>query len=231
MTDLYTVLWKEITKAVGDRQAFRGSLLQAAIVIVLTGIVVPLTDSTMWTDISTVMMLYVVFPSTLAATIAADAFAGERERRTLESLLASPVSDASIFVGKATAAVALVLSVSMTSLIVGLLIAFAMGRFPQPLVLQLVSGIFAGAVSGGLFVSALASLISIRLAVARSAQQMGSLITFCSAGLVVSILKRFGSGLSWHNILFAESFLTGLGMIALLFGAKTFTRDRVFEQR
>jgi len=47
----------------------------------------------------------IVFPAMLAGSLAADAFAGERERRTLETLLATPISDRSLVVDKTIATV------------------------------------------------------------------------------------------------------------------------------
>ncbi len=42
----------------------------------------------------------VVLPVALAGTVISDVFAGERERGTLETLLATPLSDRALFVGK-----------------------------------------------------------------------------------------------------------------------------------
>ena len=41
----------------------------------------------------------------MAVSVVADAFAGERERHTLETLLSMPLADAAIFIGKFAAAV------------------------------------------------------------------------------------------------------------------------------
>jgi ABC-2 type transport system permease protein len=44
--------------------------------------------------------LFLIVPLMVSAVLAADAFAGEKERRTLESLLHSPVSDRDLFLAK-----------------------------------------------------------------------------------------------------------------------------------
>ena len=44
--------------------------------------------------------LFLIVPLMVSAVLAADAFAGEKERRTLESLLHLPVSDRDLFVAK-----------------------------------------------------------------------------------------------------------------------------------
>jgi ABC-type Na+ efflux pump permease subunit len=48
--------------------------------------------------------LYLIVPLLVASVIAADSFAGERERGTLELLLNAPTSDAALFFGKVVAA-------------------------------------------------------------------------------------------------------------------------------
>src|SRR5574342_1279088 len=55
----------------------------------------------------------------LAATIVADTFAGERERHTLETLLASRLSNRAILLGKFSAAVAYVWGQILVCLLVG----------------------------------------------------------------------------------------------------------------
>src|SRR5690606_16359847 len=44
--------------------------------------------------------LFLIVPLMVSAVIAADAFAGEKERRTLESMLNLPVSDRDLFIAK-----------------------------------------------------------------------------------------------------------------------------------
>ena len=48
--------------------------------------------------------LFLVLPLMLSCTIAAEAFVGEKERKTLEALLYTPATDAELFIGKALAA-------------------------------------------------------------------------------------------------------------------------------
>ncbi len=46
---------------------------------------------------------FLILPLMFSTTIAAESFAGERERKTIEALLYTPVSDAEMFIGKALA--------------------------------------------------------------------------------------------------------------------------------
>lgn len=72
-------------------------------VVALFGLVVPLR----FTGVANLPAFFAVFMAFLPARLVAiDSLAGERERGTLESLLASPLSDAGIAVGKVAAATA-----------------------------------------------------------------------------------------------------------------------------
>lgn len=48
--------------------------------------------------------MFLILPIMVSASIAAESFAGERERKTLEALLYTPASDSELFLGKALAA-------------------------------------------------------------------------------------------------------------------------------
>ncbi|MBS3784786.1 MAG: ABC transporter permease subunit [Anaerolineae bacterium] len=48
--------------------------------------------------------MFLIVPLMVASTIAADSFAGEKERKTLEGLLHTPTTDAELFLGKLLAA-------------------------------------------------------------------------------------------------------------------------------
>ena len=229
MTDILTIFRKELMETTGDRQSVRGVLLQAGIITLLTGIVVPWLNPSIWKNVSTLLMLYAIFPSTLAATIAADAFAGERERRTLESLLATPLGDRAIYLGKVATALFFVICVAAISLFAGIATGVVRGQLPEyfpPLLFVAVPG---GALAGALMVAAVTMAISTRSAVARSAQQMGSFSTYVFAGLTVSAIRLLGKRLDWVAILEADVCLFVLGCIGLTIGMCRFRRDRFFE--
>lgn len=48
--------------------------------------------------------MFLIFPLMISTIIAAESFAGERERKTIEALLYTPATDAELFVGKSMAA-------------------------------------------------------------------------------------------------------------------------------
>jgi len=105
--DIFTVMWKEGKELLhaGAQGSSRSGLIGLLIMIAIFGIVMPLQWGTMWVESGASLTLWLVIPIMLAVTIVADTFAGERERHTLETLLASRLSDRAILLGKISAAV------------------------------------------------------------------------------------------------------------------------------
>ena len=66
--------------------------------------------------------MFLIMPLMFASTIAAESFAGERERKTIEALLYTPASDADLFVGKLTAAAVPSIGITWASFLVYTLI-------------------------------------------------------------------------------------------------------------
>lgn len=84
------------------------------------------------------MLVVGFFPSTFSLVIALETFVGEKERRSLEALLATPVTDAQLYLGKLLAAVtppvfASYLGMTLYVLMLGL----SMGWWPTPSLLLL----------------------------------------------------------------------------------------------
>jgi len=85
-------------------QAIQGlSAVQAEIVLMLGYVFAP---------------FFLIMPLMFSTVIAAESFAGERERKTIEALLYTPASDAELFVGKALAAFIPALLITWGSFIV-----------------------------------------------------------------------------------------------------------------
>ena len=103
--DIFTVLWKEGKELLQFQGSSRSGLIGLLVMIAIFGIVMPLQWGTMWVESGASLTLWLVIPMMLAATIVADTFAGERERHTLETLLASRLPDRAILLGKLSAAV------------------------------------------------------------------------------------------------------------------------------
>src|SRR5262249_36980046 len=88
--------WKDFLFSGG-----RSDLLRPLMNIAILGIIMPLTFSQRWISLDTAPVLIILFtPFMFVTLIISDAIAGERERHTLETLLASRISDQAILLSK-----------------------------------------------------------------------------------------------------------------------------------
>lgn len=104
--DILTVIWKEIHEILqlSDRRVNSGWLF---FVIVLGAIMVfPIFGGDIW--IKAALTFWVGLPLMFMMQLVADSFAGERERHTLETLLATRLPDRAILLGKYLAPIMLV---------------------------------------------------------------------------------------------------------------------------
>ncbi|MBN2381475.1 ABC transporter permease subunit [bacterium] len=118
MTDIRTIIWKE-SKEIVNWNGGRGKV-GIVIFLVFCGIILPIQDANDWVDSPKVLLLWTWLPLFLVTSVIADSFAGERERHTLESLLASRLSDRDILFGKVLAAVGYGVGITWIILILGL---------------------------------------------------------------------------------------------------------------
>lgn len=223
----WAVLRKELLELVGDRHSFRGALVQALIVIGTCGVLVPLAGAKVWSDPGAPGVLYIFFPAMVAATVAADAFAGERERRTLETLLASPAPASAIFAGKTATAVLAALTVSALSLVASGLVAAARGAIGPSAAAVLVC--VAGATAFSFLTAAVAVVLSVYIPVARSAQQAVSMISLVLGVATGEVLDQLHLASTPAVLLRLDVVLALLGLLTLAAAARLFRPDRLIE--
>jgi len=180
IVDVWTVLWKE-WKQLTLRQG-RGlgrGLLGTLMIPLVFGIFLPWQTGREWVTSPAVLIYWVWVPLLLVSSVVADSFAGERERHTLETLLASRLSDRAILLGKLAAAVSYGWGITMVSLLLGLVtVNLIYGRgellfYPVGVAggIVLLSFLAAGLMAG------IGVLISLRSPTMRQAQQVMSLAT------------------------------------------------------
>ncbi len=186
MMDVLAVAWKEWTEQFGQRgvRGYQGILLT----LLVFGVVLPLQNGPSWITSPIVGVAWSWVPMFLVSTVIADAIAGERERHTLETLLASRLSDRAILFGKMSAAVGYAGAVTTLSLLSGLIAVNLAHReaglllYAAPVVLVLCLGGMLGAV----FVASVGVLISLRARTVRQAQQtlFGAILVLLLAPVV-----------------------------------------------
>jgi ABC-2 type transport system permease protein len=171
--DILTVVWKEWREFRDQLFRLKRGGLSALIVVLMLGIFTPLQMGTVWLESSLMLAYWPLLASGMVSTLIADAFAGERERHTLEALLATRLSDTAILVGKVAAAIMYGLFFTFANVLVGyivLTVAHASeGLLPIPLKqfgLIVVLVVLACATLAGVGV-----FISLRAATVRQAQQ------------------------------------------------------------
>ncbi len=103
LADIRTVMWKEKRERASQQRGFRNKLTSLVIPVITFGMMAiypPLTVGTEWATSPLTLFISVLVPLMVVGTSIADSFAGERERKTLETLYASRLPDRAILLGK-----------------------------------------------------------------------------------------------------------------------------------
>jgi ABC-2 type transport system permease protein len=193
MSDIWTIVWKEWRDAI-----FPGGKMESLrplIFIALLGVFWPMITGQNWLEVSTAMVLLSIwFPFFFILNYIGDAFAGERERHTLETLLASRISDRAILWGKVIATVGYIWGMSLIASLLGVVVVnLSKGQGPW---------VFYAPVSGwlGVLIFTLLAcllsasggiLVSLHSATVRQAQQtllLSSLVLSVAIYLLIRIL-------------------------------------------
>jgi ABC-2 type transport system permease protein len=187
--DVLTVLWKEwkeLPLNASDRGLMKGPLSVLLIVAVL-GVVLPLQEGRAWVDSPIALLVWGWAPILLVSNVVAQAFAGERERHTLETLLATRLSDQAILLGKVAASALYGWSITVVSLLLGLITVNVAHRGGGLLLYAPVTWLGAGVLVPliALLASNVGVLVSLRAGTVRQAQQ---------ALGIVSMVIVFGLG-------------------------------------
>jgi ABC-2 type transport system permease protein len=117
--DFITVLWKEWKEIVLERSASGAGSFRPLILIGVLGILVPFKMPPERFFSAGQLLLPAFLSAFVITAVIADSFAGERERHTLETLLASRLSDRSILFGKIAASMAYGWLMSMACIVMG----------------------------------------------------------------------------------------------------------------
>jgi len=117
--DFSVVFWKEWKEIVLERSAGGAGSYRPLIVIGMLGIFVPLRMGPERFFNPLQLLVYSFFSAVVVTAVIADSFAGERERHTLETLLATRLSDRSILFGKIAASIVYGWLISMLCVVAG----------------------------------------------------------------------------------------------------------------
>ena len=106
IADILTVAWKEWRELLQLGGSHRGGRFSLVILVGVFGVFLPIQSGAEWVQAPATVFYWGWVPLMLVGSAVADSFAGERERHTLETLLASRLPDRAILLGKMAAAIA-----------------------------------------------------------------------------------------------------------------------------
>src|SRR5512133_2049492 len=104
IADIFNVAWKEFREILTFGDARGRSKFGILVFVIIFGIIIPLQSGRDWVSSPASILIWGWMPFIWVSGVVADLFAGERERHTLESLLATRLSDQAILFGKLLAA-------------------------------------------------------------------------------------------------------------------------------
>jgi len=174
--------------------------------------------------------LFMIVPLMVASVLAADAFAGEKERRTLEGLLHLPIEERDLFYAKVFAAFVPAVMVSWVGFVFFCLVANSvawpvMHRVFVPTQLWFVMILWVAPAVAALGLGVMVR-VSARAKTAQEANQLGGAVVL---PLIFAAVGQ-STGLLFVTVPVALGVGAGLWLIALSLvarGASRFTRDRI----
>jgi ABC-2 type transport system permease protein len=196
-SDVWTVMRKEWMESI----ATPGCMIQPLVVVIIFGVFTPLLAGRLWLDYPIVQWLWSWLPLAMSAGMVADTFAGERERDTLEALLASRLPDRAIVLGKVAAVAAYGWSVTLICWLAGWIavrLAFDAAytsAVPNPAFVLAWPFVLSGLAAW--LVACVGVLISLRVQSVRQAQQLMSVAMLGAlllVGLLAAELLNLGMG-------------------------------------
>jgi ABC-2 type transport system permease protein len=180
LTDIYTILWKEMRELFTRQPNLRGGWTGMLIFLGVFGILMPLQSGIAWVTAPTTLLIWAWVPFIIVNSVVADSFAGERERHTLETLLASRLSDRAILFGKLATAIGYGWGITLAGVVLGWVTVNVVDWQGQLTLFPLRNGL--GIVLVSFLVATLAAgvgvLVSLRASSVRQAQQTLSTMMF-----------------------------------------------------
>jgi len=216
MSDILTMMWKESKDSL-----FQGgwrSLIRPLFVIGIMGIYLPLQFGSQWVALTPLGMLLLLWiPFFVVISFIGDAIAGERERHTLETLLASRMPDRAILLGKVVATVLYAWGMGVLSLLLGLVLVdllrtqgnwmfYPLDLFVVALVLILLASVLA--TSAGV-------LVSLKVSTVRQAQQILSIGTIVFVFGVTFVLRALPANVV-SSLTYSQFLLSVMAVLAVL---------------
>lgn len=246
IADLRTMAWKEWRALIGGRARRQVLLTGGMLGIWAVWFPIQMGGRDFVTDPVLMAILTVTLPMVVAGIIVPDAIAGERERSTLDTLLASRLPDRAILYGKLGFGVALGWLAAPLIMTVGLVVANlvaldAAPLFYDPLVLAatLALGFLVALLTGSI-----AIFVSLRASTAQEAQQLtllglmtpfmlggfGAMAVISDRGLARQVIDFLGSADVWLVVAAIQIVLCGIDALLIVAADRRFRRGRLIAR-
>jgi len=177
---------------------------------------------------------FLIIPLMTSSVIASDSFAGEKERKTIEALLATPISDSELFLGKILVSFVPSMIVTIVSFLIYSTVvntvSFSVfdGRFllPNPIWILLIFGL---APTLALASIGLAVIISARVKGFREAQQISAILLIPILALVFG---QVSGALILGPVMVAAliGLFGGIDIIVFKIGLRIFKREEILSR-
>jgi ABC-2 type transport system permease protein len=189
--DILTIIYKEWKELFMARSSVRSGLFSMVMIVALLGIFMPLQNGRDWLTTPILVLLWSWVPVLLTVGMLTDSIAGERERHTLETLLASRLPESAILLGKIGAAVFYAWGIMLVSLLLGAVtINLAVADSPAFYDLRVFVGVLSFSLLSALLFSSIGVLVSLNSKTARQAYQKMSVV-FLVVWFVPMLIAQF----------------------------------------
>jgi ABC-2 type transport system permease protein len=219
--DVKTVMWKEIRELIAMQGTAKGGIIRFIVAFGMMGVYFPLSFGRSFIEQPFFLLFYIWFPMFMGIAIVLDSFAGERERHTLETLLASRLSDRAILAGKLLSGV--LYSYVMTLVFIALALVVVNAAFWNGQVLifssETMAFLLAAAFLVDVLFAAVGVLISLRAPTVRQGSEMLMIAIVAIAAVPVILYlvlpQEWKTGLlDW--LVSTDIVIVGLAALAIL---------------
>lgn len=237
--EIAVVMRKELKEIGSEGSGGRRGRLTPLVGIAVAGVLFPLNFGVRYVQPEVMIIMGLMLPVLFVLPIVADAFAGERERHTLETLLATRLPDQAILFGKLGAIVVYAFVLTTLSLAIGLTSVNIANAEARPVLIgpSLLAGVLIESILAATLMTGVGLLISLGAATVRQAQQRVSLVLLVPM-LIPAVVSKLpmairgsmqqvfgGGGLTLMELVFA--LLVTLDAVVLYASMRRFRRSRL----
>lgn len=119
--DIATIVWKEMKEILQPEKKMKGGIRAVLIFALVFGVLMPLQGGTKWVTDSLTLIQWAWLPFLLSSNLSADLISGETERHSIETLLASRISDKALYLGKLSSAIVYGWGMTLMCSLIGLI--------------------------------------------------------------------------------------------------------------